>query len=156
MKYTPEELGQFLQNIIDRHRKDLSILLKEEFNMSEVTPANLLIAYDEMGDQLLLWMLSLDGKVFEGQPLMHYAEGATLLTKAIDIFNAGKTAFNEIKESVKGKSEPVLNAEALKKTEEVEVDDKPSEGFTTKKILIIGLGVVVVLFIVSLIIKKNK
>lgn len=155
MKYTPEELGQFLQNIIDRHREDLSILLKEEFNMSEVTPANLLIVYDELGDRFLLWLLGLDENVFEGQ-LIHYAEGASILTKAIDIFNAGKTAFTQIKETVKGSPTPVLNAEALKNTEEVNVDEKPKEGFTTKKILLIGLGVIVVLFVVSLIIKKSK
>ncbi|MFZ1807951.1 MAG: hypothetical protein WAU36_12035 [Cyclobacteriaceae bacterium] len=151
MKYTPEELGQFLQNIIDRHREDLSILLKEEYNITEVTPANLLLLYEAYGDQFLLQMYALDENVFEGSILDH-AEGDSLLTKAINIFNAGKTAVNDIKAAVKGPAP--LSPEALKT--EVAEEEEPKAGFTTKKILLIGLGVVVVLFIVSLIIKKSK
>lgn len=144
-----EEFGQYLQNLIDRHRKDLSILLSKHGYNDEPTPALLVLLYKQYGSEFVQELAKLK---LSDDDLLH-AEGSGLFAKIGNIFSKGAEVVDKV-QTVAGKiagnkstaSEP---AAAPPK------DDEPKDN-KTKKIIIIGAIVIVVLIVTFIIVKKRK
>jgi hypothetical protein len=133
---TAEEFGQYLQDIIDRHRKDLSILLRRHGIESEPTPALLVVLYDEYGDEFIEMMEELPIENYTGLDFRDLlTKGRKLLGKVSDVTGAvAGTAGSGTKPK----------------------DPPPPEKSKTKKIVIIGIAIVVVLTIILIVVNRKK
>jgi hypothetical protein len=135
---TPEEFGQYLQNIIDRHREDLSILLRRNNIEGEPTPLMLLTLYQLYGDEFLEMLAGLPLQKFDGKLADIFSKGAAIVSKVGNVANAvtGKSGSATTTTPAPAASTPA-----------------PSK---TKKIVIGGAIIVVVLIVVLVIVKKLK
>lgn len=147
-KYTPEELGQYLQQLIDRHRKDLSILLQANGVTQEPTPSLLLACYIQFGDEFIKELAKLGEEPFQGN--ISNIEGAGIVEKLTNFFEiiTGKTPAEAITGTRAGSAAP---------TSEAETETAPKkEPISTKKIIIIGLCIVAVLTVIYLAVRKSN
>lgn len=133
---TPEEFAQYIQQqIIDRHPKDLSIVLRAYEVFEEPTPLVLLLMYQRFGDEFLQ---DLAAVLPEDR-----ADG--FLGTLQDIFKAGKEVVTTVKDATSsGESTPAPT------------DTKPKpKKWTTKKIVLIGVGVIVLLSVIIYFVRKK-
>lgn len=140
--FTPEELGQFLQQLIDRHRKDLSILLAANGVDHEPTPGLLVALFEEFGSEFTDELAKLGPAAFAGMPGLDHAEGLEDL--------AGKvfTVFQTIAGVKSAIDKPAATT--------APGDQEPKRsGITTRKMLITGVVVVVVLTIIFFIVRRK-
>lgn len=142
---TTEEFGQYLQNLIDRHRKDLSILLRSHGYNEEPTPALLVLLYNEYGTEFVEALATLN---LSDDDLLH-AEGSGLIGKIGNVLSKGAAIVGKVQD-VAGKISGKSSDTAVKPKEEPAKNDK------TKKIIITGVIVVVVLVIIFIIVKNRK
>jgi hypothetical protein len=133
---TAEEFGQYLQDIIDRHREDLSILLKRHGIESEPTPALLVVLYDEYGDEFI--------EMMEELPLENY-DGPNFS----ELFTKGRELLGKVSKVTGAIAGPGGSGTKQK-------DPPPPEKSKTKKIVIIGIAIVVVLTIILIVVKRKK
>ncbi len=139
--FTPEELGQFLQQLIDRHRKDLSILLAANGVDHEPTPGLLVALFEEFGSEFTDELAKLGPAAFAGMPGLDHVEGlGDLAGKVFTVF-----------QTIAGVKSAIDKPAA---TTAPAVEPKPS-GITTRKMLITGVVVVVVLTIIFFIVRRK-
>lgn len=143
MKLTPEELGQHLQQLIDRHREDLSILLEGYGIEDEPTPALLMACFDRYGEAFTDELASIGEEVTESLPLSH-VEGESLADKIFGYLATGTEALKAVN-AAGGKTASA----------ETEAPPKAAEGPSTKNILIVS-GVIIVALVTLLIIFRKR
>jgi len=147
---TTEDFGQYLQNLIDRHREDLSILLqKHGYGNIEPTPALLVLLFDRYGSEFVEELASI--KNFEGDDDLLHAEGANVVGKLTGIFTKGAEIVGKV-QTVAGKIAGGKESSSSSKKPPV---DPPKEN-KTKKIVITGVVVLVVLTVIFIIVKNRK
>ena len=146
---TTEDFGQYLQNLIDRHREDLSILLqKHGYGNIEPTPALLVLLFDRYGSEFVEELASI--KNFEGDDDLLHAEGANVVGKLTGIFTKGAEIVGKV-QTVAGK---IAGKESSSSSKKPPVD--PPKENKTKKIVITGVVVLVVLTVIFIIVKNRK
>lgn len=136
MKST-EAFGEYLQQIIDRHRKDLSILLEDYGIQEEPTPKLLMAMMKLHGPEFVAHLANLPEDRADGGFLKTIAKGYDLITK-------GKEAVKVFKGGSEAEVEQPAPAPA------------PKAKFSTKKIIGITVGVIVALIIITVIVKKAR
>jgi len=136
---TSEELGKYLQTIIERHREDLSILLRENGINDEPTPRLLILLYEKAGDDFIHELARLGEEPFATLPLDH-AEG-TLVDRLSSFFQKAKAI-------VTGSS-----AQPNPASSQAAVAVAP---VSTKKILLVGLAIVATLVVIYFLVKRSN
>lgn len=142
---TSEEFGQALQQIIDRHRQDLSILLEDYGYDENITPADLVTLYNANAPLLLLTMSNLP----VDRELSHI-EGDTTLDKLSNLFKKGMDLFGIARDT---SNEVTATSGSAPATTAPPADQKTSK---TRIYLIVGVVVVIVLTIVLITLKRKK
>lgn len=133
----PEDFGEYLQKLIDRHRKDLSILLRDYGIDEEPTPI-LLMGMMKRHPEFVGHMANLPESRADGGFLDTLSKGYNLITR-------GKEAVNVLKGD---------SSQLAREPEAPEPDEKPK--WTAKRIVITGIAVVVVLIIITAIVKRVR
>lgn len=136
---TSEELGKYLQTIIERHREDLSILLRENGIDEEPTPRLLILLYEKAGDDFIHELARLGETPFESLPIDH-AEG-TLVDRLSSFFQKAKAI-------VTGSSSTPAPTDTATAAAPAQV--------STRKILVVGLVIVVTLVVIYLLVKRSN
>src|SRR5690349_12755806 len=133
---SPEDFGEYLQKLIDRHRKDLSILLKDYGVDADPTPG-LLIGMMRLYPDFIGHLANLPEERADGAFLDTLSKGYNLISRgkeAVKVLTGEENASAAIKE-----------------------DPKPEpKKWSTKRIVLTGIGVVVVLIIIAAIVKRFK
>lgn len=138
---TSEELGKYLQTIIERHREDLSILLRENGINDEPTPRLLILLYEKAGDDFIHELARLGETPFESLPIDH-AEG-TLVDRLSSFFQKAKAI-------VTGSSSGPTATDTATAAAPAQVST------TTRKILVVGLVIVVTLVVIYILVKRSN
>lgn len=140
-----EEFGQALQQIIDRHRQDLSILLEGYGYDDNITPADLVTLY-RANEPLL--MVSMSNLPLDDEDLCHF-EGESTLDKLKAFFSTGMDAFRSVKETAdqattSGSGDVSQPANPAPKTSK------------TKMFIIVGVVVAIALTVILISLKRKK
>jgi hypothetical protein len=124
---SPGEFGQYLQNLIDRHPQDLSIILTGLGIDAPASPYILVLAHERYGDVLTRALERLPESNFSG------VNWKDLFNQGIDLITGGN-------------SDSAPNAPAP------ETDD--NNKWSTSKIVLIGLATLAILVTIYIVIKK--
>ncbi len=135
MKST-EAFGEYLQQLIDRHHKDLSILLEDYGIQEEPTPKILMAMMKLNGPEFVAHLANLPEDRADGNFLNTLSKGFELITK-------GK----EAAQVFKGGTDTQSEAAPL---------PAPKPKVSKKKIIGLTVGVIVVLIIITVIVKKVR
>lgn len=151
---TTEEFGQYLQNLIDRHRKDLSILLERNgysIAADDITPATLVVLYNDFGSSFVQELAMLN---FEGDDDLLHAEGDSKLDKLTNVFVKGAGIIGTAGSVVSG----LTKKDSTSSTEKTQAIEAPAAGMSskTKKMIIGGVIAIVVLITIFIVVKRLK
>lgn len=155
MVKSAEEFGQYLQNFIDRHREDLSILLRSHGIEAEPTPALLVALYNEYGGEFVEALTTLNYSGYEDEPWLGHSSGTTTATAPDK-----KNVFDSIANFFTKGTELISKVGGSKSIQTPQAPAQPGgpnqPASSTKKIIIIGASIVVLLIIIFIIIKNRK